>query len=110
MSNKKKKRHSNSSVSARTRSQGATLADERDRAKKRMNPLARNLLFGDLVFLAVCQLLYSQGMLSDLLSGAATLLGVALLLAALWFQFGKKDIKHSGGSGFSGGSGRWPGL
>ncbi|MGE4277112.1 MAG: hypothetical protein AB7E30_08040 [Lawsonibacter sp.] len=111
---KKKKRRSNSSAAERTRSQGATLADEKDRARKRLNPTARNLMFGDLIFLAVCQLLYSNGLLSDFLSGIATLAGFFMLILALWFQFGKKGINRSGGSGGTGGtggtggSGGWP--
>ena len=105
---KKKKRHSNSTAAERTRSQAATLADEKDRARKRMNPTARNLMFGDLIFLAVCQVLYSNGMLSDFLSGLATLAGLVMLLLALWFQFGKKGINNSGRSGGTGGSGGWP--
>lgn len=96
---KKKKRHSNSNAAERTRSQAAKLADEKDRAQKRLDPTARNLLFGDLIFLAICQILYSSGMLSELLSGLATLAGVAMLMLALWFQFGKKGIHRSGGSG-----------
>lgn len=107
---KKKKRHPSAPPSARTRSQGATLADEKSRSGKRFNPLARNLLFGDLIFLALSQLLYSKGLMSEFLSGLATLVGLVVLLAALWFQFGKKDINNSGGPGISGGSGRWPGL
>lgn len=105
---KKKKRHANSSASVRTRSQAAALADEKDRARKRMNPIARNLLLGDVVFLAICQILYQAGMLSDLLSGVATIVGIALLMSALWFQFGKKDIDNSGRPGGLGGSGGWP--
>lgn len=107
---KKKKRHSNSSASQRTRSQAATLADEKDRARKRLNPIARNLLFGDLIFLAVCQVLYSNGILSELLSGIATLAGLFILMLALWFQFGKKGIHNSGSSVGTGGSGGWPFL
>ena len=97
-SSKKKKRHSNSSASVRTRS------------RRRMNPTARNLLFFDLVFLAACQMMYSAGMIGELLSGAATLLGMALLIAALWFQFGKKDMNRSDGTGGPRNNGGWPGL
>lgn len=107
---KKKKHRPSAPPSARTRSLGATLADEKSRSGKRFNPLARNLLFGDLIFMAVCQLLNIMGFMSEFLSGLATLAGLGMLLAALRFQFGKKDINNSGGPGISGGSGRWPGL
>ena len=109
-SSKKKKRHANSRASVRTRSQQAVLADQKDRARRRMNPTARNLLFFDLVFLAACQMMYSAGMIGELLSGAATLLGMALLIAALWFQFGKKDMNRSDGTGGPRNNGGWPGL
>ena len=101
MSQKKhKKRHSQSVMDAKRQAAQAKLADEKDRARKRMDPIARNLLFGDLVFLASCQFLYSQGVLSDFFSGMATLVGVIMLVLALYFQFfrGRK-----GGS-----SGNWP--
>ena len=55
---KKKKRRSKPAPSARTRSQGAVLADERKQYSKRFKPAARNLLLLNLVFLAVVQLLY----------------------------------------------------
>ncbi len=106
----KKKRRPNSNAAERTRSQAAKLADEKDRAGKRLNPTARNLLFGDLIFLAVCQVLYSTGQLPELLSGLATLAGLGMLFLALWFQFGKKDIHNSGRPGGTGGSGGWPNL
>ena len=105
---KKKKRHSNSSASARTRSQAATLADEKDQARKRLNPISRNLLFGDLVFLGICQLLSSNGLLSELFSGIATIAGVFMMMLALWFQFGKKGIHNSGSSAGTGRPGGWP--
>ena len=72
------------------------LAEERDRAKKRMNPVARTLLLIDLVFLAVVSLLDINEMISDVISGACTLIGVAMLLIALWLQFGPKR-RGSGG-------------
>ena len=96
MSQKKhKKRHSQAVMDAKRQATQAKLADEKDRARKRMHPVARNLLFGDLVFLAACQLLYTQGMLSELVSSLATLVGIVLLVLALYFQFGKK---RDGGS------------
>lgn len=88
MSKKRKKRHPQSAPSARTRSQGAMLADEQKQYSKRFKPAARNLLFLDLIFLAVCQLLYSNQLISPMISGVCTLIGVILLFVALWIQFG----------------------
>lgn len=90
MSQKKhKKRHSQSVMDAKRQAAQAQLADEKDRARKRMDPVARNLLFGDLIFLAVCQFLYTQGAISELFSSLATLVGIVMLLLALYFQFGR---------------------
>ena len=85
---KKKKRHSKPAPSARTRSEGATLADEKQRVGKRFKPAARNLLLLNLVFLAVVQLMYNKEIISDMVSGVCTLVGVILLFLALWIQFG----------------------
>ena len=73
------------------------LADEKDRAKKRMDPTARAMLYGDIVFLAVSSILYANHMISDVISGLCTVVGAALLLIALWFQFWKP--KKGGGLG-----------
>ena len=54
MSHKKyKKRHSQSTINAKRQANQAKLADEKDRARKRMDPTARTLLFGNLVFLSI---------------------------------------------------------
>lgn len=90
MSQKKyKKRHVQSTVAAKKRAAAEELADQKDRARKRMDPVARNLLFTDLIFLAVCELMNRAGMLTPILSGIATIAGIILLLLALWFQFVK---------------------
>lgn len=95
---KHKKRHSQSTMNAKRQAAEAKLAEEKSRAQNRMDPTARSLLFGDLVFLAVCQLLYSNGMMSETVSAITTLIGFAMIVLALWFQFGKKK----GGGGGSG--------
>ena len=101
MSRKKhKKRHSSTVSAARAKLRDEQLAEDKARYGNRMNPTARNLLFCDLIFLAACQILYSQGMLSELASGIMTLISIGVLILALYFQFGKKK---SGGSGSS-----WP--
>ena len=100
---KHKKRHSQDVMDAKRQANQAKLADERARMQKRMNPAARNLLLTNLVFLAIAQLLYDQGILSDLASSCCTILGIILLFVALWLQFGKKKSDSSG-------HGTWPGM
>ena len=92
MSKKKyKKRHSNSTMAAKRQAVQEELADQKDRERKRMDPTARALLLGDLVFLAAVSLLYENGLISELVSGMSTMVGVIALLAALWLQFGRRD-------------------
>ena len=70
MSHKKyKKRHSQSTSNAIRQANQAKLADEKDRARKRMDPTARTLLFGNLVFLSITVLLERNGLISPLFSG-----------------------------------------
>lgn len=98
MSKKKnQKRHSQSSEAAKRRAKEAEIADYKDRERKRMNPIARNLLLIDLVMLAAAQYMYSMHWISDLISSGLTILGVILLLVALYIQFsgGGKHDRHS---------------
>ncbi len=89
MSQKKhKKRHSQPVLDAKRQAAQTQLAEDRLRRKNRLNPTARTLLLGDLVFLAVTELLYKGEMISEFVSGCMTLIGVVLLVLALWFQFG----------------------
>ena len=96
MARKKKKRQHSRTVELKRQMEQEKLAEERDRAKKRMNPVARTLLLIDLVFLAVVSLLDINEMISDVISGACTLIGVAMLLIALWLQFGPKRMGSGG--------------
>ena len=106
MSQKKhKKRHSQSTMNAKRQAAETRLADEKARSRSRMDPTARNLLLGDLVFLAAVGFLEQKGMISDVLDVLSALVGVVLLLLALWFQFGRKK-----GGGSIGSGGNWPGL
>ena len=70
-------------------------ADKQVRDRARMDPVARNLLFINLIFLAAGQMLYTHGMLPDWASGVVNILGIILLIAALARQFGgkKRDDK-----------------
>lgn len=92
---KSKKRHSNSSAVVRARARDRALADKQVRDRARMDPVARNLLFINLIFLAAGQMLYTHGMLPDWASGVVNILGIILLIAALARQFGgkKRDDK-----------------
>ena len=89
-SKKNKKRQHSRTVELKRQQEQKKLANDKDRTKKRMDPTARMLLYGDLVFLAIISILDYNDMLSDLAGGVCTLIGVTLLLTALWFQFGRK--------------------
>ena len=92
MSQKKyKKRKHSVTVTAKRQAEQERIADEKDRARKRMDPTARTLLLGDLVFLAAVYLLDANGRVSGPVNAISTIIGIVLLVAALWFQFRKKD-------------------
>lgn len=91
MANKHKKRHPNSTMTAKKRAEAEAIADQKDRARRRMNPVARNILLGDLVFLAACMWLEQLGLLSESMNAVTALIGLALIPIALYFQFVKKD-------------------
>jgi len=91
MANKNKKRHANSSAAMRQRAENARIADEKDRYRKRMNPIARNILLGDLVFLAATALLEENGLITLQVSNICAVIGALLIPVALYFQFIKKD-------------------
>ena len=91
-----KRRQHSRTVELKRQQEQEKLADAKDRAKKRMDPTARLLLYGDLVFLALFSLLEYQGLVSELVGAMGTIIGVILLIVALWVQFGKGK---GGGSG-----------
>ena len=91
MATKHKKRHSNSAMAAKKRANAEAIADQKDRARRRMNPVARNLLLGDVVFLAASIWLEEMGVLSPALNPIVSLIGLAIIPIALYFQFVKKD-------------------
>lgn len=84
---KSKKKHKNSNQAVKQRELENMIADQKDRARKRMNPVARNILLGDLVYLSVIQLLDSNSMLTEITANVATLIGALLIPVALYFQF-----------------------
>ena len=91
MANKRKKRHANSSAAVRQRAEAARIADEKDRYRKRMHPVARNILLGDLVFMAATAWLEQIGILPTTYSNFFAVIGALLIPVALYFQFVKKD-------------------
>ena len=102
---KHKKRHSQSTMTAKRQAAETKLADDKDRARKRMNPTARGILVGDVVFLAIISMMESKGALSPSVSTLSSVIGVGLLLLGLWIQFGSGRKKSAFRSGDD-----WPGL
>ena len=93
---KSKKRHPNSYAAVKRRELENRIADQKDRARKRMDPTARNILLGDLVYLAIISMLDNSGMLTELAVGVTTIIGAALIPVALYFQF-RRNSGSSGG-------------
>ena len=62
---------------------------------KKFNPLARNILYTDLIILAMAQIAYSNGWIGDTVSGITTIMGIILLIMALYIQFGPKKDKST---------------
>lgn len=82
----KRRRHSRT-VERKRQIEQEKLTDEKNQTKKRLDPTARLLLYGDLVFLAVISVLDANELISDVAGGIGTIIGVILLILALWFQF-----------------------
>lgn len=99
MAKKSKKRQHSRTVDIKRQLEQEKLADKKALAKKRLDPTARLLLYGDLIFLSVVTLLSINNMISDFFDGLCTVIGVVLLLTALWFQFGKKGENRGPGAG-----------
>ena len=58
-----------------------------DGRRKRMNRTARNLLLLSLVLVAAVNLLVNMGMMGQAMANVLSLVGIILLVLALWFQF-----------------------
>lgn len=89
MAKNKKRKHSRP-VELKRQMEQEKLANEKARSGKRFDPTARALLLIDLVFLAAVSLLDANGMIPQTASGICTVIGVVMLIIALWFQFGPK--------------------
>ena len=89
MANKKNKKRSHSrTVDLKRQEEQEKLA--RERGKDRWNPTGRALLYCDLVLMALAVLLESNGVITTQVGAVCTVVGVVLLLAALWLLFGPK--------------------
>ena len=55
---------------------------------KKMDPLTRNILFSDLVILAASMMLQEYGMISEGMATVVAIVGVILLVVALYLLFG----------------------
>ena len=89
MAKKSNKRQRSCTVERKRQLEQEKLAGERKRAKNRWNPAGRALLYIDLVFLAVLSLLEANRLIDRQISGLCTIIGVIVLLAALWLLFGE---------------------
>ena len=61
---------------------------------KRLKPISRNLLCIDLVMLAASEWMVRENMLSDATANMIAILGVVMMLAALYLQFGAPKGKR----------------
>lgn len=68
-----------------------------DGRRKRMNRTSRNLLLLSLVLVAAANLLVNMGMMGQAMANVLSLVGIILLVLALWFQF--RDPTGGGQSG-----------
>ena len=89
MSQKKRKKQKRKVQSVHSRE---TMADmdrrlQDERKSKRLSPVARNLLFLDLIFLGVTQIMLSYGVISETVGNWTATIGLILILAAMYFQF-----------------------
>ena len=96
MAKKSNKRQRSRAVELKRQLEQEKLAGERERAKNRWTPAGRALLYIDLVFLAVLSLLEANRLIDRQISGLCTIIGVIVLLAALWLLFGDGGKKRPG--------------
>lgn len=59
-----------------------------DGTRKRMNSTSRNILLFALVLLAATEAMFRAGLLPEAVSNVIAIVGLVLLMIALWFQFG----------------------
>ena len=92
MKGKKRKKSSNSNykntISSKAKAAETVRIDEEVRDRKRLKTIARNILLADVALLGLCQLLLANGLISDFTSGIISMVGIVLMVVALWIQFG----------------------
>ena len=59
-----------------------------DGTRKRMNSTARNILLFALILMAATEAMFRAGLLPAAVSNVIAIVGLVLLMIALWFQFG----------------------
>ena len=59
-----------------------------DGTRKRMNSPARNILLFALILMAATEAMFRAGLLPAAVSNVIAIVGLVLLMIALWFQFG----------------------
>lgn len=59
-----------------------------DGTRKRMNSTTRSILLFALVLLAATEAMFRAGLLPEAVSNVIAIVGLVLLMIALWFQFG----------------------
>ncbi len=87
MSQKKHKKH-NSTPNALNKD---PMKLQQTSRTKRMDTLPRNLLLSDLVILAASQMMLDKGMISNGMADFVGVVGVIMLIAALYLLFGPKN-------------------
>ena len=85
MSQKKRKKHT-SSPTVQTSKNPQRL--QQTSKTKKMNPLARNLLLIDLICLCASQWLLQREMIPDPVASLVAILGIIMLIVALYLEFG----------------------
>lgn len=92
MKGKKRKKGTNSNykntISSQAKAAETVRIDEEVRDRKRLKTIARNILLADVAMLGVCQLLLSANIINGFTSGIISILGIVLMVVALWVQFG----------------------
>ena len=92
MSKKKhKKRNSNSYVMDKD-----PLKLQQTSSAKRLDTLPRNLLLSDLVLMAASQMMLDNGMISQTVADIVGIIGVIMLITALFLLFGPKNRTGGG--------------
>lgn len=93
MKGKKRKKGTNSNykntISSQAKAAETVRIDEEVRDRKRLKTIARNILLADVAMLGLCQLLLTANIINSFTSGIISMLGIVLMVVALWVQFGK---------------------